>query len=212
MRASARRTGVVLAITGSLATGCGEEANERRQPRERPDRAVDPPPGWRTVRNPRAGFTIAAPRSWGTRTRRGNTVIRSGDRSVAVTLAADRSGAGRRGSAASYAREILAALPGFEGSTSPGAGRVAGSPYRTAVVRATGTVKTSRAAQRITVAVLRRPRRVTYSAVAFSEPSADEAVLLRMLGTLRGRPPARRRSDQRSGRSGYRSSIVVRAR
>lgn len=202
MRLSACHAVALLAMATPVGAGCAGETEKRRPPRESADRPVKPPPGWRTVRNSEAAFTIAAPRSWSARTSRGSTVIRSGNRSVAVTLAADRSGAGRNQAATTYARDTLAALPGFEGSTDDGAGRVPGSPYRTAVVRATGTVRASRRPQRITVAVLRRAGRATYSAVAFSEPSAGEEVVLRMLGTLRASPPARARSDQRSGRSG----------
>lgn len=194
---SARHAAALFAVA-CAGTGCAEEDKEPASPRESTDRAVEPPPGWRTVRNRAAGFTVAAPRSWSARTRNRATVIRSGDRLVAMTLAADRSEAGRRQPPAAYARETLAALPRFQGSAEPGADRVPGSPYRSSVVRATGTVKTSPIAQRISVAVLQRPRRVTYSAVVFSDPAVGDKVVLRMLGTLRGRPPAR----QRSGRSG----------
>jgi len=68
-------------------------------------------------------------------------------------------------------------------------GRVSGSPYRTAVVRASGSVKRSPIPQLITVAVLQRPRKVTYSAVAFTDPAAGDALVLRLLGTFRARPP-----------------------
>jgi len=181
-----------------VVSGCGEKDREQRTPpREKADRPAKPPPGWRTVRNPAAGFTVAAPRSWSVCRRKGTTVLRSPDRVVALTLAADRSGAGRQKAGTAYARETLAALPGFEGTTEPGVGRVSGSPYRTAVVRASGSVKRSPIPQLITVAVLQRPRKVTYSAVAFTDPAAGDALVLRLLGTFRARPPR-----QRSGRSG----------
>ena len=59
------------------------------------DKPAAPPAGWRTVENAAAGFTIAVPRSWAAATKRGATLIRSKDRLVAVTVAADRSPEGK---------------------------------------------------------------------------------------------------------------------
>ena len=51
---------------------------------------------------------------------------------MAVTIAADRSAEGRDTEPAAYAREVVAALPGFEGGVSVQDAQVAGSPYETA--------------------------------------------------------------------------------
>ena len=165
---------------------CG---GEERAPRERADRPAHPPPGWRTVRNPRAGFTIAAPPGWTVKTRRGATLIRSSDRLVAISLAADRSREGRSTSPARYARDLLGDLPGFEGSVEPRVRRVRGTPYRTARVEGSGTLRTARRAQRITVAAYHRPGSATYAAVIFRnprvEPAADRRAVARMLRTFR---------------------------
>jgi hypothetical protein len=170
--------------------GCG---SEEKAPRERADRPAQPPPGWRTVRNRQAGFTIAAPRGWTARTRRRATLIRSRDRLVAITLAADRSREGRSNSPARYGRQLLSDLPGFEGSVEPGVRRVRGTPYRTARVEGSGTVRTARRAQRITVAVYHRPGAVTYAAVIFrnpkAEPAGDRRAVARMLRTFRATAP-----------------------
>jgi hypothetical protein len=193
----ARRSLAVLAGAAALA-GCG--GGDAPKPAEQADRPVRPPPGWRTVRNAVAGFTIAAPRRWTARTRRGATLIRSRDKLVAATIAADRGSPGRDTPPADYAKQTLRELPDFEGSVAARARRVRGSPYRSARVDGLGTVGRIRRPQRLTVAAFQRPGAVTYAGVVFRNASAtsaaDEAALNRMLRTLRGEPP------QRSGRSG----------
>jgi hypothetical protein len=170
--------------------GCGAK---EKGPRERADRPTHPPPGWRTVHNGRAGFTIAAPGSWAARTRRGATLIRSKDKLVAVTVAADRSDEGRSTAPARYAQQLIDDLPDFEGSIEPGVHRVLGTPYPTARVEGSGTLKTTRRPQLISVVVYQRPRAVTYAAVVFRTPGAESAadrrILERMLRTFRAGPP-----------------------
>jgi hypothetical protein len=193
----ARRSLAALAGAVALA-GCG--GGGAPKPAERADRAVRPPPGWRTVRNAVAGFTIAVPRPWTARTRRSATLIRSRDKLVAATIAADRGSSGRDTPPADYAEQTLRGLPDFEGSVSARVRRVRGSPYRNARVDGVGTVARARRPQRLAVVVFQRPGLVTYAGVIFRHASAtspaDEAALDRMLRTLRGQPP------QRSGRSG----------
>ena len=175
-----------------LAAGCGDDGTSA--PAERADAPVKPPSGWRTVKNERAGFTIAAPRDWTARPRKAATLIRSGDRLVVMTLAADRGDAGKDMPPARYARLTLEGLPGFEGRLSAGTRRLRGTPYRSARVEGTGTVSGARRLQRITVATFARPGRVTYAAVVFrnprATPRADERIVERMLRTFRARPPA----------------------
>ena len=196
----ARQTLAALLAAAAVAPACGGE-DETDEHRERADRPSKPPAGWRTVWNRTAGFTVAAPRRWTSRIKRGATLIRSRDRLVVVTIAADRSEAGRRKPPVTYARETLESLPGLEGSALPGRRRVRGSPYRSARVEGVGTLRASRRrTQRITVAAFHRPGQVTYAAVVFRNarltPPADERAIRRMLRTLRaGRA-------QRSGRSG----------
>lgn len=192
-----RRQLALIAVAAALA-GCG--GGGPAAPPERGDRAAPPPAGWRTVHNAEAGFTVAAPRSWTARTRRSATLIRSRDRLVAATFAADRAEQGRDTPPAQYADATLRGLPDFEGSVAARTRRVRGAPYPSARVDGVGTVRRGRRPQLITVAAYQRPGRVTYAAVVFrnarASSAADEAAVSRMLGTLRGRPP------QRSGRSG----------
>jgi hypothetical protein len=176
------------------APGCGDD-DDSKGPQERADRPVEPPPRWRTVENGTAGFTLAVPRRWTARTKGGATLIRSRDRLLVLTVAADRSKAGKEIAPGEYARRTLEALPGFEGSVSPEPRKVRGSPYETARVDGLGTVRTSKRPQRITVVAYRRPGLVTYAALAFRnprfDPRFDEPALNRVLRTLRARPPAR---------------------
>ena len=183
---------VVLVLAASAA-GCGDE-DSPEPPREKADAPVKPPPGWRTVRNEAAGFTMSVPRSWTAATKRGASLVRSKDELVAVTVAADRSDAGKGTAPAKYARDVIAALPGFEGAVSVKEPRIAGSPYETAVATGSGTVKTSGVAQRIEVAAFHRPRLVTYTAVIFrnarARPVPGRATVSRMLRSFRAGPPA----------------------
>jgi hypothetical protein len=169
---------------------CGGNGPSHHEGANRP---FPPPPGWRTVRNHRAGFTLAIPRRWTARTRRGATLVRSSDRLVAVSVAADRSADGRSTEPARYARELVDELPDFEGNVDPLARRIRGTPYRTARVEGSGTLKTSRRPQRLTVAVYQRPGAVTFAAVVFRNPdalaSADGRLVERMLRTLRAGQP-----------------------
>jgi hypothetical protein len=185
------RTRVALMGVVTLAAGCGGDTSTSN---ERADAPVTPPKGWRTVTNERAGFTIAAPRDWTARPRKATTLIRSDDRLVVMTLAADRGDAGKDMAPARYARLTLQSLPEFEGRLSARTSRLRGTPYRSARVEGVGTVSGARRVQRITVAAFARPGKVTYAAVVFRNPQAtprvDERIVERMLRTFRARPPA----------------------
>lgn len=174
-----------LAACIALLAACGgdDAAPSSEQPADRP---APPPPGWRTVTNAKAAFSVAAPRSWRVRQRPRATLISSPDRTVAVTLVADRSPAGQETGAGSYARQTLTELPGFEGSVDAEPKPVRGSPYSSAQVQGRGRLPRSRGVQRITVAAFHRPKRVTYAVVAFRQRDAPKATVDRMLTTVRG--------------------------
>ena len=181
----------------SLAVGCGGEDEFEGSPdpaTERNDPPADPPPGWRTFANRRAGFTLSLPREWSARTRRNATLIRSNDRLLAITVAADRSAAGRETRPRRYARETFRALPGFRRKRRLRARGIPRSPYAAARVDGRGVLARRRQRQRMTVAAFRRPRRVTFTVVAFSADVPQAAVhrraLATLLSSLRGRRPA----------------------
>lgn len=191
-----RAIGCGIALLAILATpvGCGEkDGGPPPDPAaERTDRPATPPRGWRTVLNRKAGFTVAVPRPWAARTRRGATLIRSDDSLLALTVLADRSRAGLETPARSYARQALAGLPGLERAQRRPAGAVR-SPYENASLEATGTPAASRRPQRVRVTVFRRPGQVTYTAIAFRNarvrPRRHDRALDRLLASFRARPP-----------------------
>jgi hypothetical protein len=197
MSAAPARLAVAAVLALALApSGCGggDDAPAPDPADERADAPVAAPAGWRTLVNRTAGFSVAIPPGWTARKRRTATLIRSGDRLLALTLAADRSRSGRETGAAEYARRTLTGLPSFDGPPPHAVGRVRGSPYESAQVESTGRLATSARPQRVSVAVLQRPGQVTYTAVAFRNarvrPHLHDRTLGRLLATFRARPPA----------------------
>lgn len=191
---------VTLAL---LQAGCGGDdgSDPDAAALERVDPPATPPPGWRTVSNSRIGFTIAAPRTW-TATHTGRrTVIRSDDRLVAISISADRTAPGRELSAERYARRTIRTVPHFAGVVDKRVGRVPGSKYESALLTATGTVSPSNLSQRISVAILRRPGRVTYGVLVFRnagvKPRFHDRTIERILRTFRAQPPGARRPGAR---------------
>ena len=192
MRMTRRHHHVLAFVLAAGLSACGGD-DDGRPSSETADAPATPPAGWRTVENEAAGFTLAAPRSWAAAIKRDATLIRSKDELVAVTIAADRSSTGRETEPRKYSRDVIAALPGFEGKVSLKDGRIGGSPYGTAIAKGSGTVKTSGVAQRIEVAAFHRPRQVTYTAVIFrnarARPVPGRATVARMLRSFRAQPP-----------------------
>jgi hypothetical protein len=165
-----------------LAVGCGGGSVGAGDP------PAKPPAGWRTVRNPQAGFSIAAPRSWLAATRRRATLLRSPDRLVALTVAGDRSMLGRDTPAAQYARDTLEALPDFEGSARVRTVSVRGSPYNSARLEGAGRVRSGRTIQGISVAAFHLSGKATFAVIVFRNLGAvpgDARTVDRMLASLR---------------------------
>lgn len=144
--------------------------------------------------NRRAGFSLSLPRDWSGRTRRGATLVRSADRLLAVTVAADRGEAGRETRPRAYARTAFRALPGFRRLRADGTGRVRRSPYANARIDGAGVLARRGQRQRVTVAAFRRPGRVTFTVIAFAAEvgrrPVHRASLNALLASLRGRRPA----------------------
>ena len=184
------------AIALLATTGCGGEDEFEGSPdpaTERTDRPADPPPGFRVFVNRRAGFSLSVPRDWAARTRRSATLLRSRDRLLAVTVAADRSSAGRKTRPRGYAMKTFRALPGFRRLRPLTAEEVRRSPYASWRVDGAGTLSRRRQRQRITVAAFRRPARVTFTVVAFAAEvggaGMHRGALAAVLASLRGRRP-----------------------
>jgi hypothetical protein len=188
---------LVAALIAGLGAGCGGEDEFAGSPdpaSERNDPPAKPPPGWRTFANRPAGFTISVPPGWPARARGSATLIRSPERLLAVTVAADRSEAARTTPPREYARRTFHALPGFRDVKVTGTHKVARSPYDSARVDGAGTLAQRRQRQHITVAAFRRGRHATYAVVAFAAPAgrapAHGGELDRLLASLRARRPA----------------------
>ena len=186
-----------LTALALLPAACGDDEEKRDGTptgAKASDRPVEPPRGWRTVRNSVVGFSIAAPKTWPADTSRRATLIRSDDRLVSITIAADRSSAGRELSPARYAHRTMGSLPGFEGRVQRRVRRVPGSPYPNAVVDASGTVSTTIRRQRISVAVFRQAGKATHTAIVFRnaivKPRINDRTITRVLGTFRAGAPA----------------------
>ncbi len=195
MTALTRTTAALLALA-LLGSGCGddEEKAKGKSPPERADAPAKPPPGWRTVRNARAGFTFAIPTRWAASSRRGRTTTRSDDRLVAVSISADRTARGRGLSPAQYARRTIRSVPNFAGTVGKRVSHVPGSRYDSAVLTATGTVSPSNLSQRISVVIFQRPGRVSYGVLVFRnagvKPRFNDRTIDRMLRTFRAQPAA----------------------
>ena len=187
-----RRLALAAVLLAAALGACGDDDTPER-PAERADAPAKPPPGGAPWRTRRPG-SRSPPQRRGRGHEAGATLIRSKDELVAVTIAADRSTAGRDTEPGPYAGKVVAALPGFQGDVSVTDSKVAGSPYETAIAVGSGTVKTSGVPQRIEVVVFRRPRQVTYSAVIFrnarAQPVPGRRTVARMLSRFRrGRRP-----------------------
>lgn len=190
MSALSRTLPLLVALL--VAAGCGGHQTSKfsGQPSDPP---AKPPRGWKTAGNREAGFSLSVPRSWTGGVEGTATLIRSKDRLLVITIAADRGEQGRKLTASDYAHRTMAALPGFEGSVAPGVRAVGGSPYRSARVDGRGTLKTSRRVEGITVVAFQRPGRVTYALLAFFNPRLPESFyekkLKRILRSFRAQAP-----------------------
>jgi hypothetical protein len=184
---------VTFALVPAACNDDGQERDRSSTAADEPARPARPPAGWRTVHNRVARFTIAAPKRWPAEATRRATLIQSDDRLVSITVAADRSAAGRELSAERYARRTLTSLPGFEGKLERRVRPVRGSPYTSAVAEGSGTVNTTIRRQRISVAAFRLEGDGIYSAIVFRnaavKPRFNDRTIGRILRTFRARPP-----------------------
>jgi hypothetical protein len=145
------------------------------------------------VVNPRAGFSLGIPPGWTASGARGATLVRSGDRLLAVSITADRSPEGRELPPELYVRRIARGLAGYRGLRTGRPRPVRGGRYPGALVDATGTFARTRVRQAIRVIALRRRGQVTYSLLFFRTARAPArlygAAMAGMVRTFRGAPP-----------------------
>ena len=193
------RRGLAIFLAGvACAAGagaCGDDDSGPAPPTvdERTDRPARLPAGWRRVVNSLSGFTLGIPPGWSARGAQGTTLVRSGDRVLAVSITADYSAEGRELPADAYARRTARSLAGYRGLRLGGARPLRGAHYPGATVTGRGTFSRTGVRQAIRVTVLRRRGQVSYSLIFFRTArvpgAAYRAAMAGMVRTFRARAP-----------------------
>ncbi len=186
----------VAACAGAVAA-CGDGGSgttaATTTPPERNDPAARVPHGWSRLVNRRAGFSVAIPPGWRASGARGATLVRSGDRLLAVTITADRSPDGRRLRPSVYAERLVRALPGYRRLTVARPVPVHRAHYPAASVSARGVFRRTHVRQAIRAVVLQRRDQATYALVFFRKATAPGALYAPaeagMVQTFRARKP-----------------------
>jgi hypothetical protein len=189
--------GLLATVAAVGAAGCGDgDGDEPRQatgPEERADPRGPLPKGWKRVVNRRAGFSVGIPPGWKARRVRGSTLVRSGDRLLAVSIAADRSPEGKTLPPKAYARRTARSLAGYRDLRVGVAARVRGARYPTGTVTAQGRYIRTRVRQAIRVVALQRRGQVTFALVFFRTARSPGALyrpaIEGMVRTFRAQPP-----------------------
>jgi hypothetical protein len=190
--------GTCVAAGASAGVGCG--GSDTPKPAEPPrraetdDRPARLPTGWTRLVNRHAGFSVGIPPGWKARGARGATLVRSGDRLLAVSITADRSSDGRDLRPANYAERLVMALPGYRKRKVGRPVSVREAHYPGASVAASGTFRRTRVRQAIRAVALQRRGRVTYALVFFRTARSPAALyrpaITGMIRTFRARAPA----------------------
>lgn len=191
-----RRT-VAIGLGVACAAGlgaCGDESPPAPPaPEERADRRGPLPAGWTRVVNRDAGFSLGIPPGWTARGGRGATLVRSGDRLLAVSITADRSPEGRDLPPEVYARRTVRGLDGYRDLRIGRPRPLRLGRYPGGVVDATGTFARTRVRQAIRAIALRRRGQVTFALLFFRTARAPARVyapaLAGMVRTFRAGPP-----------------------
>ncbi len=174
-----RRLAILLPVLAcaTAAGGCGDDepAPVSTTPQERADRRGPLPRGWTRVVNRRAGFSLGIPPGWKARGARGATLVRSGDRLLAVSIAADRSADGRDLPADVYVRRTANSLEGYRALRVGRPQPLRGARYPGSTVSARGVFARTSLRQAIRVTALRRRGRVTFTLIFFRTARAPAA-------------------------------------
>jgi hypothetical protein len=187
---------ILLAVALLALTGCGGGDSKKKSdvpnPKDEPtDAAAKPPAGWHTVKNKIAGFTVSAPDSWADAPTKAATAIRSDDKLVVVSIAADRSPKGANTSAKNYATETLKATTSAK--TDGKVHTIKGSPYDNAYIVATGKIPGQKIPQTVTTVIYHRKGHVTYGMLIFAnakvKPHFNDKKLAEMMRSFRAQSP-----------------------
>ncbi|HEY8001215.1 MAG: hypothetical protein ACHQJ5_06680 [Vicinamibacteria bacterium] len=197
-----RGAALALALLITLAAaGCGGSDEESTTtttttPKPPPKETRDPLPArpkeWQRFVNERGGYALLLPRGWKTEADGPQTLIRSYDHLVAVSIAPDRSADGLATPINDYATNTADALHGFEDGFETKGMRPLEHRYDAVEVYGSGKSRDG-VEQRASVIVLRRDEIATLAVVlaANAKPAARESVRIarRAISTLRTRPP-----------------------
>jgi hypothetical protein len=186
-----------VASSAGAFGGCGDsETPKPPEPPRRPetnDRPARLPEGWTRLVNRHAGFSVGIPPGWKGRGARGATLVRSGDRLLAVSITADRSSEGRDLRPANYAERLAKALAGYRKLRVGRPVPVRGAHYPGASVAARGTFTRTRVRQAIRAVALQRRGPVTYALVFFRTARSPAALyrpaITGMIRTFRAQAP-----------------------
>jgi hypothetical protein len=186
--------GVAAVAVALVAGGCGEDGGteSEKPPRETADPLPKLPRDWKPHVNRSAGFAIGVPSGWSARNRGRDSLFRSGDRLVAVSVSADRGAGALALPIDEFAERVAEALPRLKRLRAQRA-RPFDARYQAVAVPATGRAAGEGVPQRLLVVVQRREGLATYTVLVArnAKPGArahrDE--IRRMLRSLRGRPP-----------------------
>jgi hypothetical protein len=187
--------GAFLAVAAFAGCGDSDEPLPPQEPTqpEKTDKPARLPEGWHRLVNRRAGFSVGLPPGWKARGARGATLVRSGDKLMAVSITADRSPDGRVLKPTAYAERLAQALPGYTKLKTGRPVPVTRAHYPGGSVTATGTFRRTHVRQAIRVVALQRRGQVTY-ALVFFRTEKSPAALYRpatagMIRSFRGRAP-----------------------
>jgi hypothetical protein len=196
-----RYPAAILVVAAVAAAGCGggDESSltaitgPTPPPKETRDPLPASPKHWKPYANSRGGYALLLPRGWKAQPNGRQTLIRSFDRLVAISIAPDRSAAAGQTPISDYATRTADGLHGFKGGFHAKGMRPFRDRYDATEVFGTGTSHHG-VDQRASVIVLRRGELATLAVVlaANAKPAAAESVRVarRAIATLRTRPPA----------------------
>ena len=187
-----KRAVVVVIGLAALSAGCGGSGGGKTAATAPPrsasaDRRAALPRGWRRVVNPGSGFNLGIPPGWTAHGVRGATLVRSRDRGLAVSIAADYGQQGQALAPARYAAATLRALRALRGyrRLRLGSARpVRGTRFAAAAVTATGVYAPTGVRQAIRAIALQRPGVVTFSLLVFRNVRVAERVYRRALDEM----------------------------
>ncbi len=184
---------IVLALVlASLLGGCGSSVKPPKTTVESAQKPAGHFAGWKTRLDNAHGFSIAVPPGWRPAGARQTVLYRSPDHLVAVSISVDRTSDAFTSPPASFARQTLLALPGYEHRLAPSPPHpISATPLDGALVTASGVTR-SGVRQEVEVAALRRDHLVNYTAViaanAGSTPPEEIAAARVMVASLRDLP------------------------